>query len=714
MRTFAVKKLTLLVLATFATSAVAQQARTKEEEERLKAEKMETITVTTGSRSPKAVDKIPGAVTIVTPEELAHTRALTEDATAVLARTVPGYAESSQAMSNSGETLRGRTALRLFDGIPQTSPLREGNRSATFTDMGLIGRIEVINGPSASEGIGASGGIINYISKMPTRPGTEVTVTSRYTTQFHDDSGGWKFGVDVARKEDMWDLLVAASFIERGMTYDADGRRIGLNTSGSLADSESKNLFIKAGFNFGANNSQRIQASLSRFHIIGKGKYHLVDGNRDTGLTNTSELGAPLGGKTEINEFNQGAVQYTHDDLFGGTLNIHVYKANQAMRFVTEDGADRQDPLIAPLGTLIDQSEIDSRKRGVRSSFTRPDFLTRGLELRAGLDLVEDESQQQLALTGRLWVPPMLYRSKAPWAQLSYDVGPLTLSAGFRREDGELKVDTYTTTYFRNRVVVQGGKLDYVANLPNYGVVLRLPQNFSVFAAYGKGFSLPNVGIPLRNVNYPGQSVAGILDLAAIIVDNKEVGFNWRNSVASFSASYYDSKSALGVSLAIDPATNDFIMRRLPVRIKGFEASGDLKLTPSLKLSALYSRIRGKTVYSEGGPLDRQMGVLDINPDKFGANVTWKFWDRAELSVGSTTLFDRDLNVGRSGEEHTKGYTLFDASVNYDLRKYGRLTLGVENLTNKQYILSWSQVVGFRNYWAGRGRTVSLTHTLTF
>ena len=239
MRTFAVKKLTLLVLATFATSALAQQARTKEEEERDRAEKMETITVTTGSRSPKAVDKIPGAVTIVTKEELDHTRALTEDATAVLARTVPGYAESSQAMSNSGETLRGRTALRLFDGIPQTSPLREGNRSGTFTDMGLIGRIEVINGPSASEGIGASGGIINYISKMPAKPGTEVTITSRYSTQFHDDSEGWKFGVDVARKEEMWDLLVAASFIERGMTYDANGRRIGLNTSGSLADSES-------------------------------------------------------------------------------------------------------------------------------------------------------------------------------------------------------------------------------------------------------------------------------------------------------------------------------------------------------------------------------------------------------------------------------------------------------------------------------------------
>ena len=41
-------------------------------------------------------------------------------------------------------------------------------------------------------------------------------------------------------------------------------------------------------------------------------------------------------------------------------------------------------------------------------------------------------------------------------------------------------------------------------------------------------------------------------------------------------------------------------------------------------------------------------------------------------------------------------------------------SLGIENLTDKFYILSWSQVVGFRNYWSGRGRVVTLSHSLTF
>ena len=71
--------------------------------------------IVTGTRTPVAIEKVPGAVTLVTPEQVQRTLNLTEDATAVLARMVPGYSESSQAMSNSGETLRGRVALRLDD-----------------------------------------------------------------------------------------------------------------------------------------------------------------------------------------------------------------------------------------------------------------------------------------------------------------------------------------------------------------------------------------------------------------------------------------------------------------------------------------------------------------------------------------------------------------------------------------------------------------------
>ena len=730
-----------LLAAAVSASVQAQQAAPADpspaEEQQADAVDLDSVIVT-GSRTPKAIDRIAGAISVVSKEEIKQTLAVTEDATAVLARTVPGYAESSQAMSNTGETLRGRIALRLFDGVPQGSPLREGGRNATFTDMGIVGRIEVINGPSASEGIGAAGGIINYLSAVPEKEGNEFRLLTRYSTQFKDDSSGWKVGLNYMRKQDNYDLVVGASVIDRGMAYDADGRRVGMNTSGSVSDSVANNLFLKGGINFGEDGVQRLQASYSHFKIEGNGDYIQVEGCRPgtcaNPVTNTSERGHIYGSKAEFNDFEQFNALYTHGDFLGGTLLLNAYWADQAMRYLPEDGNDRQLVWPLPVGAerIFDQSEITSKKYGFRPSWTTSSlFNVSGLELRMGVDFVKDEAQQRLALTNRLWVPPMEYTSTAPYLQLSYDLGPVTLSGGYRREDGELHVDSYTTTAFRNSVFVEGGGVNYVENLVNFGAIWRIGGGWSVFGSYGEGFSLPNIGIPLRNINVPGQSVNRIRDLQAIVVDNREFGFNWRSDRGSFGGSYYDSRSPYGTSLAVDPATNDYVLNRAPTQIKGIELSAEWRFDDAWKVSALYSRIRGKTAfwnadlrdrYPAGG-LNKPIGVSDINPDKFGVTVNWKFAPNGDVTLSGTQLMSRQLYGSDVREfdgqrfefkERTFGYTLFDLSANYRVEDVGRFTVGIENLLNEQYVLSWSQVDFFKNYFAGRGRMYSLTYEYTF
>lgn len=737
-----------ILLASVASHAHAQaQAQDASGETDDQARKKDTPTtldnvIVTGTRSPKAVDQIPGAINVVSQEEVQQTLVLTEDATAVLARTVPGYSESSQAMSNTGENLRGRVALRLFDGVPQGSPLREGTRNGTFTDMGLVGRIEVINGPSASEGIGAAGGIINYLSKTPTKPGNETTITSRYSSQFADDSEGWKLGVNFARKAEAYDLLLSASYIDRGISYDANGRRVGMNTSGSVADSEARNLFVKVGFDFGADYAQRLEASASHFKIEGKANYHQVEGCRFNAVTcpvpttNTSERGSIAGSLAEFNDFKQYQLNYSHAEFFGGTLVLNAYKADQAMRYLPENGDDKQLIKVPPYPPgfvpIYDQSEIVAEKQGLRSSWTRPElFGVAGLEMRVGLDLVEDTAQQRLALTDRIWVPPMEYTSTAPWVQMSWDLGRVTLSGGYRRQDDELQVDSYTTTAFRNSVFVRGGNVEYTESMVNFGAIWRVTDGFSLFGSYGEGYTLPNIGIPLRNISVPGQSVERIDDLEPIVFENTEFGFTWRGDRWSLSGSRYDSHSDFGASLAIDPATNDFILTRAPVDIEGYELSSEWRFSENWKATAVYSHTEGMTSFYPAsnaglypaGALRKPMGVLDINPDKFAWSVNWKFHPRGDVNLGATTLRSRTLSGSDvrpfdgatfSYREETDGYTLFDLGVNYQTERFGKFSLGVENLFDKQYILSWSQVPGFQNYWAGRGRMVSLTHTFTF
>lgn len=685
-------------------------------------ERVEEVIVT-GTRSAKSVDKIPGAINVISEEEVARTLNLTQDPTAVLARTVPGYSESSQTMNTLGETLRGRVPLRLFDGIPQSTPLRDGSRNGVFTDMDAIGRIEVINGPSAAEGIGAAGGIINYISKTPREEGTKVSVITRLSSQFDDDSDSWKGGVEVAHKQGAYDVLFSGSYGDRGIAYDANGRRIGLSASSSVADSTTQNLFLKLGYNFGADESQRLQFTASDFEMKAKGNYHWVEGSRALRIPDTAEPGPPLGtggislAADEFNEFKQYVVRYTNDALWGGSLSADAYYADQQMRFPGDNGADRQDPLIAPLGTLVDASEISSEKKGARASWTRPDiFGATGLELHVGLDYAEDTTDQNLALTNRVWVPPIEYKSLAPYAQLSYDIGPVTIAGGARREDGELAVNDYTTTFFRNRSFVEGGTLDYEEELFNAGVIWRVVDGFSAFVSYSEGFTLPNIGIPLRNVNTPGQSVAGILALEAIIFDNKEVGFNWRGPVVSLSGSYYKSTSDLGSSLAVDPVTRDFVLVRAPVEIKGYEATAELNVIDNWKFTALYSHTEGHTTAAgnPNGPLNLELGVNNISPDRLTGAAQWDFLPNGSAILGATSYIGRDINEGRAGEEHTHGYTIFDLTVSYDTERWGAFSLGVENLTDKFYFLSFSQIDFFRNYFAGRGRTVSLNYRIDF
>ncbi|MGH8221607.1 MAG: TonB-dependent receptor [Woeseiaceae bacterium] len=709
--------------------------------------------IVTGSRLPKSTDKIPGAVNVISELEVARSMMLSTDVTALLTRTVPGYAESKQQLSNTGETLRGRISLRLFDGVPQGSPLREVNRSGVFTDLGIIQRVEVINGPSAAEGVGASGGIINYISRTPAVDGTVVQLSTQARTQFENDSESWRIGFNIAHKEDAYDALFATSFAETGIPYDGHGRRIGLDPSGSGSDSESGNLFIKLGKDFGLNDSQRLELAISRFKIECQCNYTLEVGDPDSGITNTVIKKQPLGSKASFNDFTQETLKYTNTELGGGALWIQYYNASQGMRFEAENFIDKQDPLIVPIPLgpdglpagdfppggfpLVEQSEMNTQKEGLRSAYTRPDLFVDDFEVQVGLDLVEDIAQQKLALTDRIWVPPMEYTSVAPFLQLSYDIGPLTLTAGVRREDGELQVDDYTTVWNRDRRFVSGGTLKYEETMPNIGAIWRVNEQWSVYASFSEGFTLPNVGIPLRNIscsndtnedgsdgpfggtepdgcpNDPPISVEGILDLQAIIVENREIGFNWRGSRGNFGASYYQSDSDLGVSLAVDPNTNDFIMLRRPTEIEGFEFSGEFNVTDQVRLNALFSHTEGDTRSGDIGPLDREMGINDIGPDKLVLTANWAYADLGDVTIGSRTLLDRDINEGGPGEEHINGYTLFDLTANYRLGD-GTLSLGIDNLTDKFYILSQSQVPGFQNYFSGRGRVFTLGYFITF
>ena len=167
------------------------------------------------------------------------------------------------------------------------------------------------------------------------------------------------------------------------------------------------------------------------------------------------------------------------------------------------------------------------------------------------------------------------------------------------------------------------------------------------------------------------------------------------------------------MSLRVDPETEDYIMLRRPTEITGYEMSAGYKVTDTIKLNLMYSHTEGDTRDGDTGPLDRAMGVRDVGPDKVVLTADWQFSEAGRVVLGARSVLDNDINEGRAGEEHIKGYTLFDLNANYQLDN-STFTVGIDNLLDKSYFLSHSQVDQWRNYFKGQGRIVSLGYTLKF
>ncbi|HEY9847475.1 MAG TPA: TonB-dependent receptor plug domain-containing protein [Candidatus Caenarcaniphilales bacterium] len=107
---------------------------------------------------------MPRSVTVVPQQQIQQQAAGLRDLSDILGKSVPGLAPTNQSLSEFGQTLRGRNPLVLIDGVPQSTN-RNAGRNLRAIDPGLIERVEVLRGPTAIYGDGATGGIINMITR---------------------------------------------------------------------------------------------------------------------------------------------------------------------------------------------------------------------------------------------------------------------------------------------------------------------------------------------------------------------------------------------------------------------------------------------------------------------------------------------------------------------------------------------------------------------
>lgn len=670
--------------------------------------------VATASRSDIEPENAPQKIVIIEPEQIEQQLAISSNSSNVLSNLLPAYTPSRDKMNGSGETLRGRTPLIMIDGVPQSNPLRPTGREVHTIDYSMVDHIEVINGASASNGIGGTGGVINIITKSP-EPGTlnqhfGIQATTP-TSQLKSETMSYKTDYGVNGREGPWEYLLAGSFESQGLALDGWNNPVGAdNTQGDLMSSRAYNILAKLGY--WIDDNQKLQLSLNHYKIKGRMDYIGIAGDREAGIPTTSERGDPEG-VAPHNEVWTSALKYENSNLADTGIKLDAMVFNQ--RFEGLFGADNsktfQDPSIAPVGQLYDQSRATADKWGTKLSLTKDDLFDGRLKLTAGFDTLMDKGKQDLYLTGRTYVPESKYTSYAPFVMAEFKLlDNLTLSAGYRYEMGQLDVTSYRTLAAYNNAAVQGGKLKFNEGLFSGGLVYKPLDNLTFFGSFSQGFDMPDVGRALRSINSEGQSIENFQALKPILTDNYEVGMRYRNDRFDMDLSLYQSNSKYGNRVV--PVNGQFQLARQKTRVQGLEAGLGVQINDKHHARIGYSYMRGKYDSDDDGSLDAKLGALNVAPNRIVASWSAKWTDKLSSFLQVNYAFSQKFE---EQDSNFNGYALVDLALNYKLPK-GTVSLSASNLLNKKYITYYSQsaLVEPLRYFAGRGRTVTLGYSVNF
>jgi iron complex outermembrane receptor protein len=678
------------------------------------AMELDAMTIS-ATRGRSEVGKTPQKITIITREQLDQQLAITRDHGQVLSNLIPSYSPSRQKLSNAGETFRGRTALVMIDGVPQSTPLRAGGRDGYTIDLAMVERIEVIHGASAEHGLGATGGIINYVTRRP-QGGTlkqHAGVSLEASDDFDGAGMGYKLDYRVEGNQGNWDYLAAISGQTRGMFYDGDGELIGVDdTQGDIMDSTSNDLLLKLGY--WLDEEQNLELMVNRFQLEGEHDYVNVPGDRDAGTPATSSKGQPLG-KAPQNEVLASSLSYKHSDLGGNLLSAQLYSQRFRARYGGGILGSFQDPAIAPAGTLFDQSQNESDKYGGKFSLSRDDLFDGYLKLTGGLDFLQDTTSQMLIATDREWVPETVFKNLAPFLQAELRATErLTLHGGVRHEFAKLEVDSFktiaSTTKPAGGVSVEGGEPDFEETLYNAGLVFQATDWAQVFANYSEGFGMPDVGRVLRGIGQPGLSVDSFLDLQPIVTDNREIGLRLNHGPFDAEISYFESDSDLGSRL--ENVGGFYQVRRERTEIDGVEASAGWQVDAVHRLQASYAKLNGESDTDGDGKVDTDLDGANISPDRYGLSWQANWNDKLHSLIQANHYASRSFDTAGLDFD---GYSLVDASLGYRL-PVGEVSLGIENLLDRDYLTYYAQAGSTRDdqLFAGRGRTFTLGYQVSF
>ncbi|TCW32894.1 TonB-dependent receptor [Gulbenkiania mobilis] len=732
MKTYAPSLLALAVALVYAPHANADQAAAATRP----TATLDTVVVT-ATRANESAGSIPQTVRVIRRQEVEAQLASSNDAARLLQRHVPGLQGTTQTMSSTSMTMRGRELQILVDGVPRSTPLRQVSRILSLIDLNNVERVEVVNGASGVWGSGATGGVVNFITRKAA-PGifkVDVNLGMTAFTENVGDSLSPDVSVRASGNTGQFDYVASLAYQGTRDVFDAHGTQLPSDAIAGQGGSDNLERYV-AGLKLGRNldADRRLELSLDAVRLDQKPDY-FTDYSRQPVAV---DYRSPYTGQSVYENSAFATLRYTDAGFFLGRLDARASYKNIEKRFAYSPllsvnpsvyySGNPASPVSPNSQTVVnsEQAEFAVTVNTPLGQAPRAPSLTWGLE--GGQDRTA-----QTYYDGVNTSAPMKQTTWALFAQLDLPVTErLKLRGGARYENIDLDIGAFTrSTLYSGKngsganlylpaVDVKGGSYSYDATVFNLGAVYDLTDNLNLYGGFSQGYSLPDVGGFTRragndkrylttnpNAQLPAISYAN-LGVEAVVVDNYELGLRGVWDRWQFNTSAYLSRSDKGTNY--DVVTNRLSQQKEEIR--GLDLTASYAVQEYWTLGGNLGYTEGKRDYNGDGVLEAYLPNNRIpsplrttlySDYRFGNGARWYLegvylqgrhrWDGTVNKTGQQVVYDIDSSF------------LVNTSLAYPLDKTTTLDVGVDNLFNRQYLNSTASAVR-NSQVSGFGRTV--------
>lgn len=598
-----------------------------------------------------------------------------------LLRGQPGMAVQSDGAWGQNPVLRGlkrESVVVMVDGIRVNSAQPQG-ALASFLDLGLLDRVEVVKGPSSVlYGSGAMGGVVNLQTPEP-----------RFTEQA--ELGG-RFGASASSVDHGYSgaLLLQGSNAEQGFVVGIAGRDVGDYKSPNGREKktgyESDTLLLK------------YQHKLADEYVVRANVQHHQDEDvwypgsaRTGGKPGGAGLPPPLG-KVTIHSPKQKRELYAlgvDAPVLGGTLSTDVYR-QEVYREICAYAERLERNYVS--------NDVSFITHGLRSQWngalTDTHWLTAGVE---GWKMTGDPERYMHnnapLFNNRMRNDPFRdgeVSSMGVFAQDEFSVGTTLFTAGLRydRTRGDAKVKGVGPAAQTSGLSRSSNNLSW-----SLGAVQPLTDTVNLYANLGQAYRAPDMRERFEDsARGDGYYHVGNPRLNPERSSSAELGLKGRDGMQAFQlATFYtriDDFIAGRVTGANHPQNGLAIKQTQNLnKVTIYGVEGHLEVPLSIFVAdAGFTWLRGQNK-QDNEPL-YQMPANELRLG-IGQPAERGFaWHTGLRAVAKQDRVAKHFSNG--SEDKTAGFITADAQVGYGFGsmaglKSSRVDLQLTNLTNKKY-----------------------------